>query len=668
MTSAQTATHKRASSGEVLISLALLNLNWEQGRSFVDYFKPFVIDVARALQSPFAAEDVRGEVRASFGIELPTRVVTNILKRLVKDGTMDRKPQRRNDHLYCTKERLRSQQPLRSKSQDARREHEALLHSFVEFAAAHSTPLTLEEAEDSLLKFLEVYGLPLLRSSVGGDELHGLDGSLVASFVVELNARHPTEMAYLVSLVKGNMIRSGVYLDDGAIEQKFRNTTAYLDTPFVLDALGVAGPVQKEAAGEVLQLARSLGVELSCFRPTATEVTNVLTSAAGARRSGRVTAYNSSHVITLSATELDLMAVTLEQKLAALGVRMEARPAYEAEDATVEADLRAAVSKRIAYRNENALEHDIRCLVAIHRLRGGASQSRIESCGAIFLTTNAPLVTAARKAVPPADSVAASLAVVDHEFATLLWLKTPTSAPDLPRRQVIADCYAALNPSDDVWVAYLRQVDRLLESGTIDEITYRAARDGYEARWLVGDFTRGKSTPISSTLGQDVVKALSEKLVEEERRRSDKAKAQLEKRFQLDLDALQTEAERSAAEVEAARTEGEERGRAAAFRTIAHVLAKVVSWAIRVPVMLLVIVALAFGIRAALPGADPLVRNVPFVVALGAFGLLQFCDQVLGIPAKQLVDRLGDSVYRRVCEGIETWLARVDAPNTEGNP
>jgi hypothetical protein len=38
------------------------------------------------------------------------------------------------------------------------------------------------------------------------------------------------------------------------------------------------------------------------------------------------------------------------------------------------------------------------------------------------------------------------LAVLDHDLATLAWLKRPLQAPDLPRKQIIADCYAALRP------------------------------------------------------------------------------------------------------------------------------------------------------------------------------------------------------------------------------
>jgi len=663
------STRIAARSGDLLHGLALLNTNWEHGRSFIDNFRPFVEDSCRCIASPFTAEDVRDHVQRTWDIEMPSRVVTNVLRRLVTDKLVETTGHRRDERKYAATDRLRSTTSLKSKSQTVHREHEALLDSLIVFAGTRAQPLSLEEAETLLVDFLQVYAIPVLQGSVQGDRLPTFDGSLVAEFVLELNDRRPAEMAYLLSLVKGNIIRSALYLDDfSKIEQKFRNTTAYLDTPLVLEALGVAGPVLQAAALEELELAQSLGVRLACFKITVTEMRNVIISAAGQRRSGRAAVDSTSRVVMMGSSQLELLGVTLENRLAQLGVTIEDRPDFVETDATIEADIRAALARRIAYRNENAQEHDIRAAVAIHRLRRGRSTERIEDSRAIFLTTNTTLVAAVREAAPPADRVAAPLVIVDHEFAALLWLKKPMAGPDLPRRQVIADCFAALNPPEEAWAEYLRQLEQLRRGDVIDEATYLAARDGYEAQRLVTVMTRGTTTSIPPSLGIDVVEALKKELTQEERERAAEERVELEQRFKLDLTQIAQETatesdgrvnqalldgERKAAQ---AREAGERAGYAAANRAFAELTGRTGGWIVRT---FLLFVALAGAATVAYRILNPdnaVIGSLPFLAGALIFFVVQGIDSIFGVPVKAVLDRLGDKVATQLADAVERRL------------
>lgn len=660
------STRNAARSGDLLHGLALLNTNWEQGRSFIDNFRPFVVDACRCIESPFTAEQVRAEITEAWGIDMPVGVVTNVLRRLVRDGLVKALGRRQNSREYTTTEDLRASASLKSRSQAVLREHESLLDSLIQFAGTREYELSREEAESLLVDFLQMYAIPVLRRSVEGDFLPTFDDSLVAEFIIELNERHPTEMQYVISLVKGNIIRSALYLDDfSRIEQRFRDTTAYLDTPFVLEALGVAGHVLQQAALEELELAKSLGIRLACFKITVTEIRNVITSAAGQVRSGKTAVDTTSRVVMLGTSALNLLVVTLENRLAQLGVQIVERPDYVDVDATVEADLRAVLERRINYRNENALEHDLRAIVAIHRLRRGKSTARIEESHAIFLTTNSTLVAAAREAVPPADRVAAPLAIVDHEFASLLWLKKPLAGPDLPRRQVIADCFAALNPPEAAWAEYLRQLEALRKSGTIDEATYLAARDGYEAQRLVTTMTRGSVDELSPSLGIDVVEALRLQLSDAEREKAAQERAELEERYKLDLTELEQEAseleERVALAVQAgeekaaqARNEGELAGRAAALHVVADLAGRAAGWIVRVPLMVLLLFAVAIGVNQALTPDSLIISGIPYGVGAVLFLIMQSMDSVFKLPARTLVDRLCGWVSR----GVSDWVGR----------
>ena len=84
-------------------------------------------------------------------------------------------------------------------------------------------------------------------------------------------------------------------------------------------------------------------------------------------------------------------------------------------------------------------------------------------------------------------------------MTTLCWLKAPLQAPDLPRKQILADCYAAMQPGDELWSRYLNEVDRLKEAGDVTQEDYDTLRYSIDARRALMNQTLGSSE--SFTLG-----------------------------------------------------------------------------------------------------------------------------------------------------------------------
>jgi len=81
--------------------------------------------------------------------------------------------------------------------------------------------------------------------------------------------------------------------------------------------------------------------------------------------------------------------------------------------------------------------------------------------------------------------------MLDDIFATLVWLKKPLKVPDLPRYMIVADCYATLNPPDELWERYLEEIDRLQHEKEISEDDYTVLRHSIEIKRLLMDVTRG---------------------------------------------------------------------------------------------------------------------------------------------------------------------------------
>ncbi|GAH51694.1 unnamed protein product, partial [marine sediment metagenome] len=97
----------------------------------------------------------------------------------------------------------------------------------------------------------------------------------------------------------------------------------------------------------------------------------------------------------------------------------------------------------------------------------------IEECQAIFVTSNLELTYSARD-YPDFNfrEGTASLVVTDYELTNLVWLKDPSLSPNLPRRRLIADSYASVQPSDTLWAKYLRTIEHLEENGKISSDQY----------------------------------------------------------------------------------------------------------------------------------------------------------------------------------------------------
>lgn len=574
MTSAQAKLSERNVESH-LTSLAILEANSAEGASYVDNFRPFVLDAIGCLDGSFGCSDVRETVIERFGIEqLPLGAVETILKRLVQMGFIERDPAapKFSRRYRAIPDRVAgtSLTPQRQKIQ---REIDALIHRFTEYAKSrHKVEFSPAEAEALILAYTNEWSLNLLRSSLRGEPLpdpplNSTDEFYVASFVYDLWEREPEGVRYLESLVKGSMLKSALYLPDtGRILEKFSATTVFFDTPLVLAALGVKGSQQEEAARELLRQAHDLGAKLAVFEDTVNEVGGVLRYNADAlRQTGRRRSDQTARPTTdimesgLTYADLDLLAASIEKKLRELQIHIEERPDWDLVDNELEHDLRDALSKAIPYRSERPLDHDVSCLISVHRLRGRRAPSRLERSKAIFISSNAAVVQAGRRLVG-SNKVAAPAAMLDHEFATLLWLKQPTKAPDLPLKQLIADCHAALNPSDALWTQYLDMVDHLVEQGRITPDDYYLARFELESRRSLMTATHGKPERVSEKVVQDVLREVKARIeaplreehtaivIELEAERS-KAQASAEA-HQAEIDALKREAEQRERESE----------------------------------------------------------------------------------------------------------------------
>lgn len=506
-----------SSNEQVLAGLAMLKVNWDNRLGdLVDNFIPFVGEVLQQAPNPvLSLDEVLDGVRNRFGFAIPTKVMRTILHRATRQHLAAKEPAgyRRNEDVV-------RQYELTSTYRQVLREHESVVAALVQHAQGkHGTTWSTDDAERALLGYLKDHAFAMLTAVASGDPipLEGTQpkgaGYLVATFVIWAEASQPSLFASLESLARGSFLASALALPDiGGAAKSFERVRVFLDTLFMLRALGFAGQAMESEHREVLDLLYQEDAQLRCFDHTVAEMQRVLRAAGELlvnprRVYGLFEVFDFFRSAGWSRSDVEFEASRLERRLQGLRIAIEPAPPFR-EELSLDEDLLETLLEREMYHGtREALLHDIDSVTAIHRLRNGHCPPQVERAKAIFITSTKGLVRASnslfRRECTADETVPWCLP--DDMFATIVWLKKPLHAPDLPAKRLIASAYAALNPAPAIWRQYLREVDKLRNREEITEDDYYLLRLSIEAKRSFMDLMLDQQKPVSSQTVHDVL-------------------------------------------------------------------------------------------------------------------------------------------------------------------
>lgn len=548
----------------VITSLAILKVNWDKGQDYIENFVPFVAECLRtAAQDEVSLPELQDAISDKFGFKIPEGALKTILIRAARrHGYVQRTKgiYRRNEQALASLDYPRMRAV-------AARQHNALIAKLVQFCEArYEISWSQEEAEVALLTYIEHRSMPILLAAVEGEAIptpprRTRNGDyLVNAFIAHLCKADPEGFDFLETVVKGSMLADVLFYPElSRVEQHFGRVELYFDTPFLLRALGLEGPSVQAPCRELMRLLYELDGEIRCFEHTVEEIEGVLHSAAYALQDPerlRHTYYPTLEYFISSnyrASDVELAIARLRQSLRSLRVQVKPKPPYKDWLGVDEDKLESILQEEVRYFSEKTLRHDLDSLTAIHRLRGGQSPYNIESCSAIFVTTNLDLARAGVRFFREEYGKGPMLVphcVLDHVLTTIVWLKKPTSVPDLPRKKIIADCYAALNPPDPLWRRYLEEAQRLQEKGDISEEDYDLLRFSSQAKRLLMDSTLGETAAFVEGTVQEIlekahatVRAEAEAALEAEKKKrleAERRVAEAERQFEAQLDRFRS--------------------------------------------------------------------------------------------------------------------------------
>lgn len=557
-----------------IASLAVLRVNYDtRGWDYIDNFVVFAAEALRACgNQPSNLNVVRQVVSERFGLSLPAGVMKTILRRACDRGLASSVGRDQYSPLIGKIDELGFARTRES----AIRQSRALGLRLVEFSKTTGDGIaSVEDAEQAILEYVTAQSASLLPA-IAEARVPSAPGAgdvrpIVHQFVVALHRSDPEGYTYLETIVKGAFLRSAAYVQDlGRVQARFEQLDVYLDTRILLRALGLAGPVQESATRELLDLTYELGARLQCFDHTIAEVTRVLSSVGASLRTRTTFLTTSSETleylssIGFRQSDVETLISELPRRLAGIRISITPRPSHEPSLTIDEVDFanRLREGARGAY-SDDAVGHDVDAITATHRLRHGERMPVLEHARAIFVTTNALLVRTAAGYFGTNDRTRTTpLAMNEHEFATVAWLKKPTAAPNLPAGLAIADSYAALNPPERVWHAYLEEIARLETRGSISEGEYFALRYSTTAKAALWGITRGRPEAVSEasipailarvreSIAAEVAPRLREEGRAEERGATAKELAEWKRRAtEAELEAARLRSEKKAAQL-----------------------------------------------------------------------------------------------------------------------
>jgi hypothetical protein len=281
------------------------------------------------------------------------------------------------------------------------------------------------------------------------------------------------------------------------------------------------------------------------------------------------------------------------------------------------------------------LKRDIKSVSAIMMLRKDLHPCYVEESRAVLVTMNGRLAQVIQDFFYADDPDTVAPCITDFAITSLLWLKKPTAAPNLPRKRLIADSYAAVQPSAKLWQAYLHEIDRLSQDLTITDDDYYLLRHDLQARTLLMEHTLGESDAFAKGTVQEILSLTKERLESDLR---SELEGERETRVQAQVAAEKSRLELTRRMVEIV-TRAQARGRTDAARAICI---------LRVCVLVILGVALYFTLPWTVPNLNTLVPRLMFSLLFAVLWLLNLLNLDSGISLKPLYRRLEVALAERL--------------------
>jgi len=140
-----------------------------------------------------------------------------------------------------------------------------------------------------------------------------------------------------------------------------------------------------------------------------------------------------------------------------------------------------------------SIQTDVRSIIMVYNERKGRTAVKVQNCGHIILTINGVLANVSKnyESNKSINSGHIPACISADLFGALLWMFSPKSVLQYQKSKLLADCYAALQPSKQLLDKYIESLESAKNLGEIDEKKYLFMRSHSMVNDALMNVTKG---------------------------------------------------------------------------------------------------------------------------------------------------------------------------------
>lgn len=469
-------------SESTLVSLAILRVNINNNRDYLNYLKPFIKQILISYKNiPINSIDISDSIKNIYGLVIPSSIIQIVLKRLVRDNILYKK-----DSFFWVNQ-IPSEENWIQKKENIHQNISTLIKKFILFTKEHhNKDITEEEAIICFTSFLSKFSISCLKYFVKGTALPLVQENTkwqivaISNFIKHIEIENKLYLEYFMLLVEGNMLANALLCQDlDTLTSNYKNIIFFFDTPILLEIIGFLGEKKERASIEFVKILQHLGGKVCYFSHSADEIIRVVTASIenldSEKGYGKIIQFARSS--NKQKSDLILTLEKYDEILLKYNIHCVKTPNYIKKYQIDENAFSYIIDDELRYRNERAKADDINSVRSIYTIRGDISPVKIETCKAIFVTNNASFAKAAQEYSKKIENSSEITPVItSFSLTNISWLKSPMQFPQLPLYEIVAFSHAALMPPKSFWDKVLTEAEMLVKNKYISEIDIQILR------------------------------------------------------------------------------------------------------------------------------------------------------------------------------------------------
>jgi len=511
-----------------ILSLAIIKTHWDNNRAdYIDNFIPLTANLLK--EKGYETVDFnqfQKDFQERYGLNLPINALVTIFNRAKNKSLVYRE----QGKVYVKKENL-PDHDLSIASGDIERKFKHLTDSILKYAKDYlETEFTNNAIEEGLLSFLKEHDLDILFAAKDKSVLPDVKPKNKVKYVISKFSIHayetdPQLFQFLLDVSIGHALSGAIlYSEFNSFSGKLKDLNIYLDTPVILDLLGFNGDFKKQSVQELIRILIEEKAHIFILETTRGEIDSILFDCHKWLEKGIYDLEKSSKVLRfchrhgVSASDLEQTIVGLDRFLLDNQITSTRVPSYDEKEFVIDekqlSDIIYKTYEAIIDNFDSALadrkgtiDRDVKVLSGIYRFRKGYKPKSIKDSKALFITSNTALAFASRRfeSLQNGSGFTIPSCLTDVFLGTVIWLQSPQRVEAINSKKFMAECYAAIQPSEKLIKKYLAEIEKLKTANKINNDDYYLLRSHRASLNLLETTSMGDPDAIDATSTEEIL-------------------------------------------------------------------------------------------------------------------------------------------------------------------